>query len=89
MIKLPSKMMTHHSVMTSSLHIKKNFKLTNLKTFRVISIIVVRNTYLEMLSLFQLLSVSPGTQRVPPADTKCSSAEQQASKRILIYQCLY
>ena len=47
MIQLSSKMVTHHSVMTSSLRTKID-KLTNLVIFRAILILTVRQTHLEM-----------------------------------------
>ena len=48
-------MMTHHSVITSSLRIKISLILTNL-IFRAISIITVGQTYLEMLSPIQSIN---------------------------------
>ena len=78
-------MMTHHSVMTSSLRIKK-FKLTNLVFFRVISIITVGQTYLEMLSPLYITNVTPGDRREPPADTKCPpAAQRKQAKRACKY----
>ena len=63
MIQLSSKN-DHHSVMTSSLRIKKFKKLTNLVIFRAIPIITVVQTYLEMLSPLQLINVTPGGHKV-------------------------
>ena len=71
---LLSKIITHHSVITSSLSIKilKIDKFGDF--FRTISIITVKQKYLEMLSPLRLINVNSGASSAPPAETKCAPA---------------
>ena len=52
--------------------------------FRVISILTLKQMYLDMLSPLFITNVNPGPQRAPPADTKCPPAAQrkQANARL-------
>ena len=83
MIQLSSKMMAHHSVMTSSLRII-NFKINKFDYFSSDIILTVRQTYLGMLPPLLLINVSPAAQRAPMADTKCPPAAQRKQAK---YAC--
>ena len=61
----------------------KNF--TDFVIFRVISIITVRQTYLEVLSTLYLINVSLGALRTPLVDTKCPPAAQRKQAKRACY----
>ena len=67
--------MPHHSVMTSSLLIK-NMKIDKFGDFSSVDYNSKRHKFREVISLI-IIIVSPGTQRVPPADTKCHPAAER------------
>ena len=80
-------MMTHHSVMTSSLHIKI-LKIDKFGDFSAISILALWQTYLEMLSPIYLIN---GDHRRPKGaygghKVFSSHAAQASEARLYIYK---
>ena len=76
--------MTQNPVMTSSFASKIE-KLANFVIFRVISIITLRQMYLEMLSTIYLINVDLGAQRAPPVDALRPPAAQHKQAKPLVY----
>ena len=58
-------------------------KLTNLVIFRTISIIIVGQTYLEILSPLKLINVTPGAHKV-----SASRAAQASEARLYKLNCV-
>ena len=77
-------MMTHHSVMTSSLRIKIS-KLTNFVIFRVISILTLRWTYLEMISPLLLTNLTSRQPKGASGGQKVSDSRAAQTSEARLY----
>ena len=81
-------MMTHHSVMTSSL--RKNFKIDKFADFSSEIGLTLRWTYLEMLSPLQLTNVTSRRPKGASGGHEVSASRAaQASEARLLYIYIY
>ena len=78
------KMMTHHSVMTSSLRIK-NVKIDKFGDFSCDIDYSSRTDVFRDVFPIYLINVIPGARRAPLADTKCPlAAQRKQAKRACV-----